>query len=321
MKTNVVLAAVAALAGLRAHAAVVTIEEPAMDKWMYGNVSGSYSGTRETAPVFGFPNTAGDEDRLGQLLVAFLTSSDIPTGLGASKYNITRVTMSVFNADNYTNTLDTTPDSFRTYLDPLDSLYLPDADAGRPVELFGVGLRNGYTRLSPTVAGAGVGDYHERSPLGASATAIHGRHAYPLGYMAGGSPVDVSDNVSERFEAEPWAVAKINGLSSGALIPEGSEYRFELNLTSPYILAYLQQALNDGVLGLTVAPLHPASGQSSATPYPTLFTRENQLGPEYAPRLEVEYTIIPEPTASSFAVIGLSILALGRGWRRRSNFD
>lgn len=312
---------IVAIAGVHAHSAVATIEEPAMDKWMYGAVSGSFGGTRETAPVFGFPNTNADEDRLGQMLVAFLTGTDIPTGLGASSYNITRVTMSVFNVDNNTNTLDTTTDSFRTYLAPLDSLYLPDVDIGRPVEVFGVGLRNGYSRIVPVVAGAGAADYHELSPFGASGTPLHGRHAYPLGYTSGSAPVDVSDNITERFEAEPWGVAQIAGLNSGDLIPEGSEYRFELNLTSPYIRGYLQQALHDGILGLTIAPLHPATGQSSTTPYPTFFTRENQLGPEYAPRLEVEYTIVPEPNASTMAILGISILALGRGIRRRDNFS
>ena len=116
-------------------------------------------------------------------------------------------------------------------------------------------------------------------------------------------------------------MGQIAGLNSGNLIPEGSEYRFTLDLTSPYIRAYVQEALRDGILGLVIAPLHPATGQSSDTPYPSFFTKENQLGAEYAPHLEVEYTIIPEPNAGTNCIVGASILALLRGWRRRENFS
>ncbi len=315
------LCALIAFAALPVWAATATFSQPALDKWMYGAVSGTFGGVRETAPVFGFPNTTADEDRLGQMLVAFDTSLQVPFGLGASSYQISRITLSVFNSDNNTNTLDTTADSFRSHLSTNDPLYQIDADAGRPVEVFGVRLRNGYTALAPTVAGAGPGKYHEQSPFGASGTPIHGRHAYPLGFTPSGDAVDVSDNVTERFEATPWGIAEINGLADGDLIPEGSEYRFNLDLTSPYIRAYLQQALNDGILGLTVAPLHPVTGQSSATPYPSFFTRENQIGAEFAPRLEVEYVIVPEPNTTSAAIIGAAILALGRGWRRRGDFS
>jgi hypothetical protein len=315
------LCALIAIAALPVCAETATFSQPALDKWMYGAVSGTFGGVRETAPVFGFPNTTADEDRLGQMLVAFDTSLQVPFGLGASSYQISRITLSVFSSDNNTNTLDTTQDSFRTYLAANDPLYQVDADAGRPVEVFGVRLRNGYTALSPTVAGAGPGEYHEQSPFGASGTPIHGRHAYPLAFSPEGNPVDVSDNVTERFEATPWGIAKIIGLADGELIPEGSEYRFDLDLTSPYIRAYLQQALSEGILGLTIAPLHPVTGQSSVTPYPSFFTRENQIGSEFAPRLEVEYTIVPEPGASSILIIGAAILALGRGWRRREDFS
>ena len=93
MKTCVILVGLA----LPACAATVVFEQPVLDKWMYGAVSGTFGGTRATAPVFGYPDTAGDEDRMGQMLVAFLTNGSIASGLGASNYNITRVTMSAFN--------------------------------------------------------------------------------------------------------------------------------------------------------------------------------------------------------------------------------
>jgi hypothetical protein len=305
-----------ALAVSPAGAETADFAVPALDKWMYSNVPSTVGGTRETAPVFGFPNTAEEEDRLGQMLVAFRTSTLITPGLSAASYAITSVTLSVFTADISTNTYDPTFDSFRTYLATNDPLYQADADEGRPVEVFGVGLRNGFTSLSPTVAGSLSGQYNENSAFGSPS-----RSAYPLMYSGGGGPIDVSDNVTGRFEAQPWAVAQIEGLTAGDLIPEGSEYKFTLDLSSSAVRAYLQQGLNSGILGFMVTSLTPVPGQGSNVPYPTFLTKENQLGIEYAPRLEIEYTIIPEPSAFTNMLLGVGLFAALRGWRNRDRFS
>ena len=298
-----------------AKANVATFAAPALDKWMYSNVPATVGGTRETSPVFGFPATAEDEDRLGQFMVAFQTSAQITPGLLASFYQVTRVTLSVFTSDSFTNTYDPTYDSFRTHLPASAPLFLPDADPGRPVEVYGVGLRGGFTSLSPTVAGAGPGQYHENSPFGAATPG--GRNAFPIMFNTVGAPVDVSDNVTGLFEATPWAVAQIDGLTPGSLIPEGSEYRFTLDLSSAAIRAYIQNSLSIGMLGLMVTSLSPVPGQGSGVPYPTFLTKENQIGPEYAPKLQIEYTIIPEPNTATSILLGVTLLAVWRGWRRR----
>jgi hypothetical protein len=300
-------------------AATVSFAAPTLDKWMYGNVPGSVGGTRENSPVFGFPNSPTEEDRLGQMLVAFQTSAQITSGLAAASYQITRVTLSVFTSDISTNTYDPTFDSFRSHLATNDPLYQADTDAGRPVEVFGVGLRNGFTSLSGSLSGSTI--YNENSAFGSNT--IHGRNAFPILYDTGGTATDVSDNVSERFEAQPWAVAQIAGLTAGALIPEGSEYRFTLDLSSAAVRAYLQNGLSSGILGLMVTSLIPVPGQGSSEPYPTFLTKENQLGPEYAPRLEIEYTIVPvpEPDTATSVLLGIGFLAAVRGWRRRDRFS
>jgi len=72
-----------------------------------------------------------------------------------------------------------------------------------------------------------------------------------------------------------------------------------------------------------ITSLTPVPGQGSNTPYPTFLTKENQIGPEYAPRLEIEYTIvpIPEPNTATSILLGVSVLAGCRAWRRRFRFS
>ncbi len=307
-----------ATATSQGRAATVTFTSPSLDKWMYGNVPGSIGGTRDTLPVFGHADTAEDEDRLGQMLVAFQTSAQITPGLAAASYQITRVTLSLFNSSSNV-TYDPTYDSFKSHLGTGDPLYQADADAGRPVELFGVGLRGGFTSLSGSLSGGTA--YGENSAFGSNT--VHGRNAYPILFNGGGTAVDVSDNVTERFEATPWAIGQIAGLSAGDSVPEGSEYRFTLDLSSAAVRAYLQDSLSSGVLGLMATSLAPVSGQDSTDPYPAFLSRENQIGPEYVPRLEIEYTIvpIPEPNTTTSVLLGLGVLAAARGWRRRDRFS
>ena len=311
---------VLAVALPQARGVTASFASPALDKWMYGSVPGSVGGSRDTAPVFGFPNSPTEEDRLGQMLVAFQTSTQVTSGLVAASYQITRVTLSVFTSASFVP-YDPTFDSFKTYLDASDPLRQVDTDAGRPVEVFGVGLRNGFTSLSASLSGSTI--YNENSAFGASGVAIHGRNAYALTYDTVGATVDVSDNVSERFEATPWAIGQVAGVTPGQDIPEGSEYRFTLDLSSAAVRTYLQNGLSSGILGLMVTSLTPVPGQGSDTPYPSFLTKENQIGPEYTPRLEVEYTIvpIPEPNTATNVLLGVGLLAALRGWRSRDRFS
>jgi hypothetical protein len=87
------------------------------------------------------------------------------------------------------------------------------------------------------------------------------------------------------------------------------------------VRAYLQLGLSSGILGLMVTSLIPVPGQGSTEPYPTFLTKENQIGPEYAPRLRIEYTIVPEPNVGTGVLLGVSILAAMRGWRRRDRLS
>jgi hypothetical protein len=297
-------------------AATASFATPALDRWMYGNVPGSYGGTRDVAPVFATLNSP-DEDRLGTMLIGFNTAALIPPGLGAASYLVTSVRLRVTVSEGDTFLYDPTYDSYRTYLPITDPNHLADADSGRPLELFGVGLRNGYTSLSASIAGAQPHQFHEISPYGPSG--VHGKNAYPLGFTNLGGGIDVADSVSEAFEALPFALGVASGLTPGVPVPGGTEFTFNLNLSHAGVLAYVQAALDGGILGLNLTSLHSATGQTGPQTYPIFYTRENLLGDDFAPKLEIIYTVIPEPRVSTLLILAAGIFAAGRACRHRDH--
>lgn len=304
-----------------ADGATLTLDAPSMDKWVYANADGGrnpYGGTRDVAALFATLNT-DDTDRLGTMLLGFETTNWIPTGLGASSYAITSVRLTVTISTDESFIYDSTYDSYRNFLTSLDPNYLPDADAGHPIEVFGVGLRNGYTALSGAV-GVPAPHYGENSPYATSGNP-QPENVYPIGISAGGSLYDVSDNVSAGMEAFPFAIGKaynpfLGDLYDGEYVPAGTEFRFDLEITNPAVLAYIQEALNIGVLGLMISSLHEVEGQITNLIYPRILTRENALGANFSPRLEISYAIVPEPQFAGILLAGCVLLAGTRNFRR-----
>ena len=309
--------------GTNATATVVSFNQPAMDLWVYENAFNA--GSRENAPIFGGPVGVGNgsDDRLGQLVMGWDTSvAGIPSGLPLENYQITAVTFKATHVNDRVFRYDSTCDGFATYLDPLDPDSIADADTGRPIELYGVGLRNGYTDLAVSGSASGT-SYGENSNFG-TGTGEHTRNAFA---WSPGSPRpdgDVSENVSENFESVPFAIGFNEDLNEGELVPVETEFTFELNLAHPGILNYLRQALHDGALGLTLSSLHPSSqpGQGGGQSYPRFYTREyGQFLEEMVPQLQIEYCIVPEPNAVRVMIMAAALLAIGRGWRRRDHYS
>lgn len=293
---------------------------PVLDKWMYGNVDGTTGGQIDVAPVFAFLNST-DEDRMGSLLVAFDTATLVPANLGLGAYAVTSVKLTLTVRTPDTFLYDPTHDAFRTYLQSSDPLFQADADTGRPVEIFGVGLRNGYTQLKGSISG-GANPYLETSPFGTSGQPSF-RNAFPLGVSTSGALYDVADNVGQQQEAIPFAVGTA-ALAAGASVPEGTEFTFELQLSDAAILSYVQEGLNGGVLGLYVSSLHSAAGQGGPQTYPRFLTREGAdfLGEAaYAPQLEITYTLVPEPSATLSLLLGVGLITAGRAFHRRRYFQ
>jgi hypothetical protein len=301
-----------------AKSAIVSYSAPVLDKWVYSNVPGSVGGTRETAPVFATLNSA-DEDRLGTFLMVFKTSPSAPSGLGPESYVITSARLTVFTAAQDTFVYDPTYDPWRSYLQPSAPEYAADADVGRPLELYGAGLRNGFTEFSASVSGALPHQFHENSPHGPAS--VNMKNAYPLAFDSGGAPVDVSDNVSQAFDPAPFAIGRSDALSPGDFVPIETEFRFDLDVASPHVQSYIKESLNRGMLGLFIATLHAAQGQGGAQTYPIFFTKDNLLGSDLNPQLEIEYTIIPEPRAATLLILAAALWAGSRAWRNRQHFS
>lgn len=276
-----------ALGAGTARAATFTAIE---DRWMYPFAGPG--GTTHRAPTFGSDSQPTFDNRDGQLLIEFDTSGTIAPGLGASSYQVhsARVEVAVVDGDFV---YDGSYDGFASYFGGNDT------DAGRPVELYGIGYRNGNSTTGTDLETVAFG------PPGAPAAGV--RNAFASDY-AGGLARDVSNNVAAGFDPTPFAVGSTS-LAAGAAVPAGTIFGFDLVLGAD-VVAYLQGRLDLGRVDLAVTSLHDSAFGGPAT-YPAWATRENATLSK--PTLILDVTVVPEPATLAMACIGLaSFGVLGR---------
>ncbi len=269
-----------------------------MDYYNYANAGNK--GGAAVVPVFAILGT-GDDNRLGQYALGFNTGSALPAGLGASNYVVSSVTLRLTVASGNAP-YDPTYDSLATYL--TDEGAVVDADAGRPLELYALGFRNGFTGVGFEAANAGPPLFSEGSPYGGAS-----RNAFAAD-LGTGLLRDVTDSVSAGFEAQPLAVGQVIGLEPGAELTAGTPVVFSLDLSNEHVLAYVQESLDAGALGLSLASLHAVLGPGAGV-YPAFHTRE-AANAAFRPELTIEYASIPEPGVAALALWALA----GVGWRR-----
>jgi len=214
---------------------------------------GDSTGNRAAASVYGAygTNDYADynfDDRQAQMMLDFDTTSLAPAGQGATNYtvNLLKIRLVV----NYGGVFRYDPsfDSLATYRGTQ-----VDTDLGRPIELYGVGYRGGFSRET----------FRENSPYqSTSSTGNRGvRNAYAMDFI-NGTPTDVSNNVEENFEVRPWAVGQITGqletdgtfsslsLPPGVTVPTDAVMVFSVDLSDPSIRSYVQEGLDAGRLHL-----------------------------------------------------------------------
>jgi hypothetical protein len=249
-------------------------------------------------PAFNF------DDRDAQFFLDFATAAVVEPGKGASSYRVLSLTVTIVVENNDIFSYDPSFDLLGSY-----SGAFPDPDAGRPMELYGVGYRSGWTRSTFT----------EDSPFQTQASSSisdpksdwnRKRNAFALDFSAAGVPRDVSNNVEEGFEVNPWAVADSPGsidyegnyvespLGLGSLVPEGRVFRFQVDLTDPHIVAYLQDSLHAGHLHFMVSSLYGTTQQS--TDIPRFYTKDHDSGIGYylGPQLEADILLMPSTSVS-----------------------
>ena len=255
---------------------------PAYDRWMYP--FNSTPGTRPTISTFGSePGAAIFDCRDGQMLVAFDTAGVLPTGLGDG-LNVTRAVLELEVAGNLSFAYDPTPDPWQTFLGPTDPERIADADAGQPVELFGVGYRNGFSLAT-------FAENSPYAPVGASPLAPAVRNAFAATCDPDGTVRDVSRTPRERYAPEPFAIGAIAGVAAGELVPAGRIMRFEIDVLDPGAQRYLRDGIGAGRLALAVTSLTFVQQQSGQ--FPSFVAKENALvaiGAARAARLVLEAT-------------------------------
>lgn len=252
--------------------------QPSLDRWMYP--FNAAPGFRPTAPVFGtLGDDAGVDSRHAQFLLGFDAEGGITTGLGATNYVIRRATLTATISRDRAFRFDPTFDAFNTFFPTNDPAFTPDADAGRPVELFGAGFRSGFTAET----------FAEDGPFGSPASG--GRSVFAAGYSTNGTLVDVGNSVGKTnaafptFEAHPFAIGQAVGVTPGDLVPSGTTIRFDLNLADPFVRQYLQEGCDSGRLRFTITGLH-TSEFGGVPAWPEFHTRDSVLGTP--PTLEIE---------------------------------
>lgn len=270
---------------------------PTLDRWVYP--FGDFLGDRPVSPTFASFDPRFDT-RDAQTLLGWDTADLLPIQSGPRRYLIRKARLAVTVAANNAFVYDPTFDTYLTYATNHPA-YTPDADPGRPVELYGAGFRNGFTAESFQEKSS----FGKLNPITSDTISIGTRNAFAAMFGTNGTLVDIANNVGQAnvqwtqppFEVQPWAVGVTTNAQPGEMVPADAVFTFEIDLTNPWIVGYLQSALDTGRIRLFLSSLSPASqvtpggiGGGGAGAYPQWSTRENLLYDP--PRLEMEGTLV-----------------------------
>lgn len=271
------VAAVAGMLGIAGTASgqeiVVNFGSPSLDRWMYPfNFT---PGLETQASCFGAIEQAGFDDRDGEFLLGFNVGAQVPAGLPLDQYRIVSARLTAVVLNDLEARYDPTFDTVRSLYQTSHPDYQPDADPGRPVEVYACGYRNGWTLQT----------FGERSPFGGAPIvppAEGARNVFPVAIDGSGATIDVSRQVRQRFDAPGLSIGTTDSVNPGELMPAGTVMTFEFSPCDPGTRLYLRQALAAGRLNLLITSLQPASGGpdggSGDRTYPQFYTKENAAG-------------------------------------------
>lgn len=287
--------AVAAATATFGQSVQATIADPALDRWNYAFATSTFPYASCFSPFFS-PFQSVFDNRDGEFLVGFNTAAAVPAGQPLTNYRIRSVKVVARIGEERGNAFryDPTYDGFNTYL-PTTPGFVPDADTGRPIELFGCGYRGAWTATT----------YTQTSPytdVPQTSASLRNRNVYPIDQYTGPSSVrDVSNNVTEQFNVSPWAlgIAQTNAFQTtvvnpGDLVPANTDFAFTLDLTNRDVIKYVRDGLAAGRLNVMITSL--AITNQQATNVPSFYRRQyfvnGGLDPAYAPAsLEVDVCV------------------------------
>ena len=270
------------------------IDAPDRDRWNYPY--NATPGTRARASMFRSIDDEVGIYRYGGYIVSFDTSAAVPTGLEPSAYLVTSVSVQLMTSDNFKVPYDSSYDPAQTYLPETDDRRVPDTDSGRPINLFGAGFRNGFdlTTWEETTV------YRSKD---SELTTV-----YPMVLNDSGEVVDVTLAVDydQPSDPAPLATGALDGIEPGELIPFNAWMNFDLALSNPGTLAYVQQGLSQGRIVLYATSLN--GGSSTDRTYPEFHTSDSLLGE--APRLRIQ-VVLTEGKSISGPALRLTRSAAG----------
>lgn len=279
---------------------------PLYDRWHYPfNFT---PGARAVGSCFsslgtGIPAFQNFNNRDGVVVLAWDTSGQIAPGQGAASYEIAALTITLTSEGGASWAVDLTPDHFVTFDINNDGALngdgIPagqpgdsdgesdDADAGRPLELFGAGFGPIFSATSWSESSAYVG--------GTDAAAAP-RDPFPFVYQdASGALLHVEDSVLGRwngaagvgaFVPTPWAVGTPVGFDPGdpnALDrsqPFDIEFPVDLDLSAGRVRQYFQEQLNVGRVYVIVTSLADTEvGGGAPGSIPSFFMKEGAALP------------------------------------------
>lgn len=306
-----------------AHAGDLTIQFdlPSMDRWMYP--FNSSPGYRDSASVFGslgqedaFPPLSFDQ-RDAQFLLGFDLRNRLPLGRGSCGYRVLSATVTLTVSTDGAFSYDPTYDTYTTYP-------AADTDQGRPVELYGAAFRNGWQAcpLDGTTTNTQFPCYWEGTPtqpgppFGPSISKDV-RHVYPTDFQ-GRITRDISNNVRDMFDPDPFAVGQIAGLTPGALVPVDRQMTFALDVADPDAQAFLRASLDTGQLRLVFASLQSATAGGGGGPgtgsFATFYCKEIGFDP-FAPKLSMTVRLTPPGDANADGAVSFpDITAVLTNW-------
>lgn len=261
-----------------------------LDRWMYP-FNGS-PGTRLSASTFGAPRLEGFDDHDAQFIVGFDVDGSVPVGLAPTAYRVVSATVYATVSNDLQFRFDPTYDDQNTY-ESQEGGYpglTPDADTGRPVHLWGVGYRDGFT----------IQTWTETTAFGFNPTippAQEARTAFIATFDAAGVAADATNHLTSEIDLSPMAIGQADGVSPGELVPTDTTFAFTVDLCAEGVRAYLGQSLSAGEVRLGISSLHPADGGPGGgtgdPSYPIWYTRENPIAQILGlqPRLELEVRV------------------------------
>ena len=269
-------------APLAAQAIEGTWTAPTADRWNYG--FNSTPGTRPVGSVFGYTGDLYEfDERDGQIVIVFDTGDQIETGVGADRYRIDFVEITVTLADTLAGGYDPTPDAWTSHLDPADPAYTPDRDPGRAVELFATGFRNGESAATWT----------ETTPFSLVGPFGYGvRTAFAAEVGAGGGLSDVSNSITDGRTPNSLAVGIADGAAAGDELSEGTVLRFTVDVSGVGTESLIGAGLDAGRLVFSLSSLIEAEQEGGD--FVDLYLRENPLvtvGVRSAATLRIEGSI------------------------------